>query len=163
MLGKLLVLIVDLNFKNYQSRTKLDIANNIFNNIELNSEEQDQVREYLLITTVTKEKQNEFDALLAILCPSLKVQVTNSMMKKALDKNCVIQRLKELNSDNVSTKSKQISDFKFKFVNKFLSSIKLVEEEEFVVRNIKEDIVNQVEICFGTPEETMCSQGDVAN
>lgn len=48
------------------------------------------MREFLLITQLTKEKQNEFDQLLCVLCPSLKINVINEMMKVVLNSNPVI-------------------------------------------------------------------------
>ena len=51
---------------------KFDSLNGVMKDIDLSNEHQNQIREYFLKTINLKEKQEEYDAFLDSVCPSLK-------------------------------------------------------------------------------------------
>ena len=51
------------------------------------------VREYLKKTQTTRDKQEEFDVLLELLAPSLKLNVQNNIFVVALKQNAIVNKI----------------------------------------------------------------------
>jgi len=69
---------------------KLDQANTIMENIDIDDETQAEIREFLLKTTNTRDRQELFDSFLDEISPSLQAKVQNALFTKILTKNTAI-------------------------------------------------------------------------
>ena len=109
ILGDLAMLVEQLIQSKSIRQEKFDSLNGVMQDIDLNNEEQDQIREYFLKTITLKEKQEEYDIFLDSVCPSLKFKAMMHLFSVCLLKNMLVQKyLKDTQNQNfVNEKNKK--------------------------------------------------------
>ena len=90
ILGDLAMLVEQLIQSKSIRQEKFDSLNGVMQDIDLNNEEQDQIREYFLKTITLKEKQEEYDIFLDLVCPSLKFKALMHLFSVSLLKNMLV-------------------------------------------------------------------------
>lgn len=108
--------------------------------IDLNNEEQNQIREYFLKTITLKEKQEEYDLFLDSVCPSLKFKAMMHLFQVCLLKNVLVNKYLKYtqNQSLLNEKNKE-----------------QIKENQFL-----EYFSSKLGVCFLTPEESIIKQGD---
>lgn len=93
LFSEIITLLIELNEKSIQWQKKKDNANNVMDYIQLSYNKQEHIREYLLKTSDTKQKQDEFDTFFDLISPSLKVRVQQFHFSKRIRQNKAVARV----------------------------------------------------------------------
>jgi hypothetical protein len=88
--GEMAVLISTIERKKTNYQSKLDKANVSMGKINLPIDLQEDIREYIIKTMGTRDKQEETDQFFEIIAPSFKVKVNNKLFESNLRKNITI-------------------------------------------------------------------------
>lgn len=85
--GNLAVLVSALNRKATKFQDKLDTVNTAMKNMKLPEETQKKVQNYIMSTQSTLDHQQEMDAFLKMISPSLRLEVTRHIFSMIVVKN----------------------------------------------------------------------------
>jgi hypothetical protein len=108
--GNIASLVNQLDARDAARQEKLDNANTVMNNLQIDEDTQIQVREYYQKTQYTKELQAQFDEFLDLIQPSLKIKVQNTLFMKSMNESRVIAKVLSKDAqDLVKVKSKKQS------------------------------------------------------
>jgi len=93
LFGDIAGLISALEKKNVALQETLDGAFFVMMKIGLEEEEQNQIRDFLLVTNYAKTKQDDLDVFFTTLSPSLIQKVQNYLYENTLNTNVVVAKI----------------------------------------------------------------------
>lgn len=82
--GEMAVLVQVMTKKQVKFQEQVDTANTTMKTLSIHPEVKQQVRDYFLFTQVTLDEQEELDKFLALLCPTLKLEITIHIFAKLM-------------------------------------------------------------------------------
>lgn len=94
--GNLAVLVSALNRKSTQFQEKFDTVNTAMKNMKLPEETQKRVQNYIMSTQSTLDHQQEMDAFLKLISPSLRLEVTKHIFSTIVMKNSLFKENDDL-------------------------------------------------------------------
>jgi len=94
--GNLAVLVSALNRKSTKFQEKLDTVNTAMKNMKLPEETQKKVQNYIMSTQSTLDHQQEMDAFLKLISPSLRLEVTKHIFHTIVVKNDLFRENEDL-------------------------------------------------------------------
>jgi CRP-like cAMP-binding protein len=94
--GNLAVLVSALNRKATKFQDKLDTVNTAMKNMKLPEDTQKNVQNYIMSTQSTLDHQQEMDAFLKMISPSLRLEVTKHIFSMIVIKNPLFENNEDL-------------------------------------------------------------------